>query len=71
MSWNVARLREALEDMPGDAVVKLSGDSTVYGDGCTMFDPEQGPGVENVSMRPFAGGQCCVIWPDQDGWPDG
>ncbi len=65
----VGELILALSQMPNNVEVKLSGDSAIYGDGCTMFDPEQGPGIKNISTHPYAGGECVVIWPDRDGWP--
>ncbi len=69
-SLRVLHLLEELQKMPLMAEVKLSGDSSVYGDGVTCFEPEEGPGVRGVTLHPYAGGECVVLWPDRDGWPE-
>lgn len=66
----VGELIKLLQEHDPQAVVVMSGDSFMFGDGASSYELEQGPSIQNVSADEYAGGSCVILWPDRDGWPD-
>jgi len=60
-------LAKHLLELPNEEL-RLSADSTVYGDGDCVVPLQFGPGVQNVTYEADKGRRFVIIWPDQDGW---